>query len=517
MSATASDPVAAATPGLLSRARTIARPGFNRWLVPPAALCIHLCIGQVYAFSVFNLPLSRLIGVSQSAADDWRLTGIGWIFSIAIAFLGISAAVFGRWVEEGGPRRAMFTAGLCFSVGFVIAAFGISVHQLWLVFLGYGVLGGCGLGLGYISPVSTLMKWFPDRPGMATGMAIMGFGGGALIASPLSVWLLQRFSTPVHVGVAEAFLCLGALYFLFMMAGAALVRVPPADWKPAGWHAPATPSKLISGHDVYVYDAPKTRQFWLLWAVLCLNVTAGIGVLGQASAMSQEIFPGRVTAVAAAGFVGLLSIFNMGGRFFWASISDLIGRRNTYFCFFLLGTVLYALLPETGTVGSVALFVLATAIILSMYGGGFATIPAYLRDLFGTRYVGAIHGLLITSWSVAGILGPVLVNYFRQYQIAHGVPRAQAYDTTLYIMAALLVAGFLCNLLVSPVDSRFHMKPGDPRARGTVAAALDSRPTPAHAAPASSSVLLLASWLLVGIPLLWGVYRTLLNAAKLFQ
>ena len=390
----------------LSRSRTIAGPGFNRWLVPPAALCIHLCIGQVYAFSVFNLPLTKLLGITHSTPDDWKLTNVTWIFSIAIVFLGASAAVFGRWVEDGGPRRAMCAAGLCFALGFVVSAVGVNLHQLWLVFLGYGVLGGCGLGLGYISPVSTLIKWFPDRPGMATGMAIMGFGGGALIASPLSVWLMQKFSTPMHLGVSETFLVLGAGYFIFMMIGAVLVRVPGADFKPAG----VATRTVSTTPDVYVYDALKTPQFWLLWGVLCMNVTAGIGVLGQASPMSQEIFAGRVTAVAAAGFVGLLSLFNMLGRFFWASTSDVIGRRSTYFCFFVLGIVLYSLVPHTGAIGSVPLFVACFAIILSMYGGGFATIPAYLRDMFGTRYVGAIHGMLITAWSVAGVLGPKLVS-----------------------------------------------------------------------------------------------------------
>ncbi len=497
---------------ILSRSRTVAGPGFNRWLVPPAALCIHLCIGQAYAFSVFNLPLTKLIGIAKSAPDDWKLTDVGWIFSLAIVFLGASAALFGRWVEEAGPRRAMFTAALCFGLGFVVSAIGVSLHQLWLVFLGYGVLGGTGLGLGYISPVSTLIKWFPDRPGMATGMAIMGFGGGAMIASPLSVWLMQKFSTPVHVGIAETFLVLGAGYFLFMLLGAALVRVPGPDFKPAA--AAAAPRKLVSTHDVYVYDALKTPQFWLLWGVLCMNVSAGIGVLGQASAMSQEIFPGRVTVVAAAGFVGLLSLFNMAGRFFWASTSDLIGRRNTYFCFFLLGLVLYSLVPQTGALGSVPLFVACFAVILSMYGGGFATIPAYLRDIFGTRYVGAIHGMLLTAWSVAGVLGPVLVNYIRQFQIDRGVPKAQAYNTTMYILAGLLVVGLICNLCVTAVAARFHMKPDDARATPSVA--------PAAAAAvvngaATSPVAVLLAWILVGVPLAWGVYETALNALKLFK
>ena len=442
----------------LDRDRTIAKPGFSRWLIPPAALCVHLCIGQAYAFSVFNLPMTKLLGIAQSAPDDWALTDLGWIFSLAIFFLGASAALLGRWVEEGGPRRAMFTAALCWSGGFLIAAVGVYLHNIWIVYFGYGIVGGFGLGLGYISPVSTLIKWFPDRPGMATGMAIMGFGGGAFIASPLSVWLMQQFSTPTHVGVAETFLALGAIYFCFMMVGAAIVRVPAAGWKPEGYVAPAQPKKLVTTRDVYVYDALKTPQVWLIWAILCLNVTAGIGVLGQASAMSQEMFPGRVTVVAASGFVGLMSLFNMGGRFFWASMSDLLGRRNTYFIFFALGTLLYAAVPSTGAIGSVVLFVIAYGVIFSMYGGGFATVPAYLKDMFGTRYVGAIHGLLLTAWSMAGIFGPTLVNYIRAYNVAHGVEKAQAYNVTMYVMAVLLVVGFICNYFVSAVHGRYHMK-----------------------------------------------------------
>ncbi|HUB15002.1 MAG TPA: OFA family MFS transporter [Acetobacteraceae bacterium] len=444
-------------PGLLSRDRIMARPGFSRWMVPPAALCVHLCIGQAYAFSVFNLPMTRLIGITKSAPDDWRLTDLGWIFSIAIVVLGLSAAVMGRWVEEGGPRRAMATAAFCWGGGFLVSALGVSIHNIWLVYFGYGVLGGCGLGIGYISPVSTLIKWFPDRPGMATGMAIMGFGGGAFIASPLSVALMRYFSTATHVGVAETFVVLGIIYFCFMMVGAAIVRLPPPGWAPVGYRAPAQPKRLITTRHVFVYQALKTPQFWLIWWVLCLNVTAGIGVLGQASAMSQEMFPGRVSAVAAAGFVGLMSLFNMGGRFFWASVSDFIGRKNTYFVFFTLGFVLYALVPYAGGAGSVGLFVLCFVVIISMYGGGFATVPAYLKDMFGTRYVGAIHGWLLTAWSAAGIFGPALVNYIRQYNVDHGVPKAQAYNNTMYIMAALLVVGFLCNLFVRAVHERHYM------------------------------------------------------------
>jgi MFS family permease len=465
----------------LDREHTIAEPGYSRWMVPPAALCVHLCIGQAYAFSVFNLPMTKLIGITKSAPDDWKLTDLGWIFSIAIVVLGLSAAIMGRWVEEGGPRRAMFTAGLCFGGGFLVSALGVYVHNLWIVYLGYGLIGGCGLGLGYISPVSTLIKWFPDRPGMATGMAIMGFGGAAFIASPLSVWLMSKFSTETHVGVAETFIVLGVVYFCFMMVGATIVRVPAPGWKPEGYTPPVVAQKLITTEHVYVYDAIRTPQFWLIWWVLCLNVTAGIGVLGQASAMSQEMFPGHVSAVAAAGFVGLLSLFNMAGRFIWASTSDIIGRKNTYYCFFALGTLLYILVPWTGSIGSVALFVLCFVVIMSMYGGGFATVPAYLRDMFGTRYVGAIHGWLITAWSAAGVFGPVLVNYIREYQIDHGVPKAQAYNTTMYIMAGLLVIGFICNSMIKAVHDRFHMKENDSRAHDATATATAARPAAAQA------------------------------------
>ena len=443
---------------LLDRAHTIAPPDYNRFMVPPAALCVHLCIGQAYAFSTFNLPLSKLIGLTKSAPDDWTLVQLGWIFSIAIVFLGLSAAVFGRWVETVGPRKAMFVAALCFSGGFLISAIGISAHQLWLLYLGYGVLGGCGLGIGYISPVSTLIKWFPDRPGMATGFAIMGFGGGALIAAPMSVALMAHFKTATSNGVLETFVTMGVLYFIFMSIGALVVKVPAEGWKPAGWTAPAQPKKLVTTANVEVNVAFGTLQFWLLWGVLCMNVTAGIGVLGQASPMIQEMFTGRVTPAAAAGFVGLMSLFNMLGRIFWASTSDYIGRRNTYMVFFLLGILLYFLVPSIGHAGSIPGFVIAFLIIISMYGGGFATIPAYLRDVFGTMHVGAIHGRLLTAWSAAGVLGPVLVNYIRQFQIDHGVPKAQAYSITMYIMCALLLIGLLCNIFMHPVAERYHYR-----------------------------------------------------------
>ncbi len=444
----------------LDRESTVAPAGYDRFSVPPAALAVHLSIGQAYAFSTFNLPLTKLIGITHSARGDWKLTDVGWTFSIAIVFLGLSASLFGRWVEQVGPRRSMFTAALCFGGGFIVAAVGVHFHALWLLFLGYGVLGGIGLGIGYISPVSTLINWFPDRPGMATGMAIMGFGGGALIAAPLSLLLMAHFRTAASTGVMETFVTMGVIYFMFMMIGVYAVRVPAVDWKPAGWVPPLKPRPLVTEAHVAVDMAWKTRQFWLLWTVLCMNVTAGIGVLGQASPMILEIFRGRVTPEAAGSFVGLLSLFNMGGRFVWAAVSDYIGRRNTYIVFFGLGILLYSSVPTIGHLGSIALFVAAFAVILSMYGGGFATIPAYLRDIFGTMHVGAIHGRLLTAWSVAGVLGPVLVNYIRQYQIDSGVPKAQAYSITMYIMCALLLVGLLCNLGMRPVSEKYHHRLG---------------------------------------------------------
>jgi MFS family permease len=442
----------------LDRAHSIAGPGFSRWLVPPAALCIHLCIGQAYAFSVFNKPMSLALGVTAPAPGDWTIPNLGWIFSLAIVFLGLSAAVFGRWVESAGPRAAMFAAACLFCGGLIVAGFGVSIHNLPIVYLGYGVIGGCGLGIGYISPVSTLIKWFPDRPGLATGTAIMGFGGGALIGAPLAVILMKHYATPTSTGVAPTMITMGLIYFVFMISGALMVRLPTPGWKPAGWVPPSpaeAAAKMITTRNVVMAEAVKTQQFWLLWAVLFLNVTAGIGILGQASLMVQDMF--GVAVAAAAGFVGLLSLFNMGGRIFWAWMSDFIGRKRTYMIFFGLGAILYALIPWTKNIGSLGLFVAVCCIILTMYGGGFATIPAYLRDMFGTVQVGAIHGVLLTAWSAAGIAGPVLVNYIRQYQLDHGVPKAEAYSVTMYIMAVLLVVGFVCNYLVRPLDERHYV------------------------------------------------------------
>src|SRR5450631_455745 len=408
-------------PGWLDKERTIAGPGFNRWLVPPAALAIHLCIGMAYGFSVFWLPLSRAIGIKEAVSCgkvsgfwdeflqqllatncDWKISSLGWMFTLFFVFLGSSAAIWGGWLERAGPRKAGVVAALCWCGGLVISAFGVWIHQIWLLWVGSGIIGGIGLGLGYISPVSTLIKWFPDRRGMATGMAIMGFGGGAMIGAPLADRLMRYFATPTSVGVWETFLALAAIYFVFMMGGALGYRVPASGWKPQGWTPPArSANSMITNEHVHLNQSWRTPQFWLIWGVLCLNVSAGIGIIGMASPLLQEVFAGHLIgidvafndltadqkkqiATIAAGFTGLLSLFNIGGRFFWASASVRLGRKTTYFIFFVLGFFLYASIPTLAHAGHLALFVLAFCIILSMYGGGFATVPAYLADMFGT-------------------------------------------------------------------------------------------------------------------------------------
>ena len=432
----------------LDRERTVAPAGYSRWLIPPAALAVHLSIGQVYAYSVFKNPLVEHFGTS--------LTPIGLIFSLSIVMLGLSAAVFGTWVERAGPRKAMFVAALCWSGGFLIGGLGVATMQLWLVYLGYGFLGGIGLGIGYISPVSTLIKWFPDRPGLSTGLAIMGFGGGALIASPLSDLLMGLYASNPADGVAPAFFTLGVIYFVSMMLGAFTIRVPDEDWTPEGYSPPSESEThgLQTTANVSAANAIKTPQFWLLWIVLFANVTAGIGFLEQASPMIQDFFDGT-SAAAAAGFVGLLSLANMSGRFIWSSTSDVVGRKPIYIVYLGLGAILYLTLVLFGT-SSVALFVIATAVILSFYGGGFATVPAYLKDLFGTLEVGAIHGRLLTAWSAAGVASPLVVNAVADYQKAAGAEGAALYYYSLAIMVGVLVVGFVANLLIRPVNERFH-------------------------------------------------------------
>ncbi|WP_210513848.1 L-lactate MFS transporter [Hymenobacter terricola] len=452
---------------VLDRSRTVAGPGYNRWLVPPAALAIHLAIGQAYAFSVFNKPLGALISgdTAKPAPDDWTPLQIGITFSIAIVLLGLSAAIFGKWLERVGPRKAMLASSLCFGGGFLIGSLGVHLHSLALLYFGYGFVGGIGLGIGYISPVSTLIKWFPDRKGVATGMAIMGFGGGAMIGSPLANNLMTHFKASAPLGVAPTFIVMGIIYLIFMQFGVWTIRVPADDWKPAGYVPSTEHNDLITTANVSADNAIKTPQFWMLWVVLLCNVTAGIGVLETASPLIQETFSDAamgagkgVTAAAAAGFVGLLSLFNLLGRFFWSSASDKLGRKVAYGIYFGLGILLYALIPTLGHNLQLTLFVAVACVIISMYGGGFATAPAYLSDLFGKYQVGAIHGRLLTAWSTAGVLGPLIVHYLSDSRKAEGFSGAAAYQTVFYTMAGLLVVGFMANLLVKAVNEQYYEK-----------------------------------------------------------
>ena len=545
-------PITSPKPGLLDRERIIAAAGYNRWLVPPAALAIHLCIGMAYGFSVFWLPLSQAIGVTKSVAGsssgtlvdalvttsvDWKVSDLGWIYTLFFVLLGSSAALWGGWLERAGPRKAGVVSALCWCGGLLISAAGIYFHQLWMLWLGSGFIGGIGLGLGYISPVSTLVKWFPDRRGMATGMAIMGFGGGAMIGSPMADMLMNFFKTPTSVGVWQTFVVMAGVYFIAMMAGAFAYRIPPAGWKPAGWTPPSNQHVMITAGHVHLKDAHKTPQFWLIWAVLCLNVSAGIGVIGMASPMLQEIFAGTLLgkpevifsdltadqkmniATIAAGFVGLLSLFNIAGRFFWASLSDKLGRKLTYATFFGLGILLYSAAPWAGHAGALALFVAIFCVILSMYGGGFATVPAYLADMFGTQFVGAIHGRLLTAWSTAGIVGPVVVNYIREAQIAAGVPKAQVYDRTMYILAGMLVLGFIANGLIRPVAKRWFMAEAEVAAlqARSVNLANNEHDHSYGIGKGGLDVRTALAWTMVGIPIAWGMWITLSKAFVLFR
>ena len=539
---------------ILDKERTIAGPSFNRWLVPPAALAIHLCIGMAYGFSVFWLPLSRAIGIKESvmckdmtlmtelfsSTCDWRISSLTIMYILFFLFLGSSAALFGGWLERAGPRKAGVVAALCWCGGLVISAFGVYQHQLWMMWLGSGVIGGIGLGLGYISPVSTLIKWFPDKRGMATGMAIMGFGGGAVIGAPMADKLMKYFATDASVGVWQTFLVMAVVYFIYMMAGAMGYRVPATGWKPAGWTPPpASANAMIATRHVHVKRVWGIPQFWLLWGVLCLNVTAGIGILGMASPLVQEVFAGQLigvdvafndldaaqkasVAAVGAGLVGLLSLFNIGGRFVWASCSDYIGRKPTYMIFLVLGAILYAAIPSFAQANNQFLFVAALCIILSMYGGGFATIPAYLSDLFGTQMVGAIHGRLLTAWSAAGVFGPLIVNYIRESQIAAGVPKAQAYDVTMYVLAGMIVLGLLCNLMVRPVADKYFMsdeelatekKLAHEKSLSSMIGAGGSVSTTVNTNPAMTAL----AWAAVGIPLAFGIWMTLQKAAVFFK
>jgi len=541
----------------LSRERIIAKPGFNRWLVPPAALAIHLCIGMAYGFSVFWLPLSRSLGITESIACapdsnfftqlfttscDWQISTLGWMYTLFFVLLGSSAAIWGGWLERVGPRRVGVVAACCWCGGMLLSALGVYLHQFWMMLLGSGVIGGIGLGLGYISPVSTLIKWFPDRRGMATGMAIMGFGGGAMIGSPLAALLMKQFADAQSVGVMPTLVIMACVYFVFMMGGALGYRIPADGWKPKGYTAPVNNGQsMMTTQHVHVRTVWGIPQFWLVWMVLCMNVSAGIGVIGMASPMLQEIFAGKLIglelafnqldteqlkaiAAIAAGFTALLSLFNIGGRFVWASFSDKLGRKNTYTVFFILGGLLYASVPTLAAGGQQFLFVAAICIILSMYGGGFSTVPAYLADLFGTRFVGAIHGRLLTAWATAGILGPVIVNYMRDYQLGLGLPRAQVYNQTMYILVGMLALGLLCNLLIRPLNAKYFMTEAElaeeDRLAKVSSVSTEQKPitaTEEEQQQPSNPIWVALAWLAVGLPLCWGIWRTAVSVSVLFK
>lgn len=511
---------------VLDRRRIVAPHHYNRWLIPPAALAVHLCIGQVYATSVYKLNLVHRFETSDTA--------IGYVFSLAIVMLGLCAMVLGTWVERVGPRTTMFTSACFWGAGFLVGALGIQTGQLWLLYLGYGVIGGIGLGIGYVSPVSTLMKWFPDRPGLATGLAIMGFGGGALIASPLSTRLLDAYGYADATSPTDAnthaltmlFVTLGVIYFAVMMIGVVLIRLPAPDWTPEGWDPDATHgTRARPGADVSARSAIRTRQFYLVWIVLFCNVTAGIGILENAKPMIQDFFrdstggTSTVSAVAAGGFVGLLSLFNMAGRFVWSSASDVIGRKRTYLMYLAVGLALYLVLAFTGQ-HVVALFVLCAALIVSFYGGGFATLPAYLRDLFGYYQVGAIHGRVLTAWSAAGVAGPLIVNGFLDRAGHPGTLTHGAYTAPLIVVAVLLVVGLVANALITPVDERFRE---DPAVIATQRAADLEASRAADAATSASTgggsvttVVAGIGWVVVVGGLTYGVWETLTAAFSLF-
>ncbi|BES69555.1 OFA family MFS transporter [Marinobacter nanhaiticus D15-8W] len=534
--------------GFFARESTIAGPSFNRWLVPTAALAIHLCIGMAYGFSVFWLPMSNEIanapascaniGLMQALTTttcNWSVAHVTYVFGIFIAMLGVSAAIWGAWLEHAGPRKAGCIAALCWGGGMVVGGIGVMVHQLWLVYLGAGVLGGIGQGLGYITPVSTLIKWFPDRRGMATGFAIMGYGGGAMVGAPLAVLLMSHFSADGGTGVAMTLITMGIIYTIVMASGAIGFRVPPNGWHPAGWK-PSDDGKsnamITKGH-VHLNTAWKTKQFWLIWGVLFLNVTAGIAVISMASPMLQDVFGGALVGIqdssvaltdaqkaavvaAAAGLVGLISLFNSVGRLFWASLSDKIGRKNTYYCFFVIGIAMYCLLPTWGHLGMAGMFVISICVILSMYGGGFATVPAYLADIFGTQMVGAIHGRLLTAWTAAGLVGPLIIAALREAQLKAGVEPALVYDRTLYIMAGLLFLGLICNMLIRPVKEEHHMTDEEVEYERSLQHDDSIAANAETAARGKFGVTGVLCWMGVGIPFLIGLYIALAKAAALF-
>ncbi|CQR47295.1 putative MFS-type transporter YhjX [Paraliobacillus sp. PM-2] len=397
----------------------------NRWLIALSAIAIHLSIGSVYAYSVFKNPMSDALG--------WNSKEVTLSFTIAIAFLGLSAATLGKLVEKWGPRKSAMIAAILFSSGLIGASFAISQESLTLYYLTYGVLGGIGLGVGYIAPVSTLVKWFPDRRGLATGMAVMGFGAGSLIASPVAAELISV------VGLSKTFLILGLTYLVLMVAGASYIVRPPEGYLPKGMEEGAQTNKKkkikTDLSQLTANEAIKTNRFWLLWVMMFINISSGIMLISIASPLGQEKV--GMSVVAAASMVGIMGFFNGLGRIGWSSISDYLGRSNVFTLFFSVQFILFLLLPN---ITNPILFQLFIFIILSMYGGGFACLPAFIGDLFGTKQLGAIHGYLLTAWSCAGIFGPMLVATIND--------ATQSYNVTFYIFAILLVVALATSVVM---------------------------------------------------------------------
>ena len=480
-------------------------------------------LGRAPSLSARRLP-ERCTALTATDCN-WSQFDLGWMYTFFFVLLGVSAAIWGGWLERAGPRKAGVVSALCWCGGLLISAFGVYIHQLWLMWLGSGVIGGIGLGLGYISPVSTLIKWFPDRRGMATGMAIMGFGGGAMIGSPLATLLMNHFKTPTDPGVWQTFVAMAAIYFVFMLIGAFGYRLPPAGWKPEGWTPPSNSNAMITSNNVHLQERAQDAA---VLAAVAGAVPQRVGrhrhhrrrfahaagdirrrARRQARARLSRHQEGCGAAAAAAavgaGFVGLISLFNIFGRIAWASSSDKLGRKRPISSSsrWAPRSTCWPRSPPSGR--SLALFVACFCVIASMYGGGFATIPAYLADMFGTQFVGAIHGRLLTAWSTAGILGPVIVNYLHDTRLAEGIAaRSDLRADLLYPRRACWSSASIANLLVRPVNPKWHMSEAEVAAEQAKlqAAKRDGR-QPARTASARAGSMPRPSlfWLFVGVPL----------------
>ena len=392
----------------------------NRWRIALAGVVMQIALGAVYAWSVFRTPLTK--------AFNWTIPQVTLTFTIAIFVLGFAAFAGGIWMRRSGPRVVALTAGVLYGVGVFLASF--TDGRLWWLYGSYGVLGGVGLGLGYIVPVATLVKWFPDKRGLITGMAVTGFGSGALITAPIATQLIASRGTP------QTFAILGAAYFVVVVGAALFMQNPPAGYRPEGWTPSAVQQQRVARP--YAFDeAIRTWQWYGLWMLLFLNTTAGIAIISQAAPMVQEIT--NVDATQAASLVGIISIANGAGRLIWAWLSDAIGRRAVFLIMFPLQAAIFAILPM---ITSFPMFTALAVVVLLCYGGGFGTMPAMAADYFGAEHVGSIYGLMLTAWGFAGVLGPTLIATLRE-------SRGQ-YDQALYVIAALMLVSAIIPMLVRP-------------------------------------------------------------------